>query len=383
MFTEPAIYPKNPKTSDLKKTWRVWFRFLHGGKFHQVSRKYDLNTIKDFKTRLSTANIIKRELKNRLQKGWNPITNTYPDQVQKKRMDLPNALDFAFNHLKKEWSHKTAQDYSSKIKYIKNAVVHLGLDKLVNDYNKTDFKNVLETTIELRGLGANGYNQYRSFLSSLVAEMVEWELLEDNFIRLIKTKKIKKTIAHRPPTQDERLVIISRIKEINYPYYRFLCVLYGCGIRPVEISRLRVKHLHKLEGLFRLPAGITKNGVESDVAIPDWVMDLLMELKMTNPEDFIFGKGFEPGAVKLSTNCSHNTWRKIVKEGLKLDVNQYGLKKLSADDLVRLQRREGAGNLLGLAKEHFRHHSEEQTKIYTGEHENIYREIIQKKMPVL
>jgi hypothetical protein len=52
----------------------------------------------------------------------------------------------------------------------------------------------------------------------------------------------------------------------------------------------------------------------------------------------------------MHSNTPTSWWRKIVKEDLKQDVNQYSLKKLSGDDMVRLQRREGVDKLLDLPK---------------------------------
>lgn len=354
-----------------------------------------MNSISNYKERLADANKIKSILKERLEKGWNPVTNTYPEKSQKQidldrlqEMNFSDALDFAREQLKKQWEVKTLQDYSSKIKYLKSACDSIGITKPIKDFKKAEFKLILEQVIGDRKLGSDGFNGYRTFLSGLVSELVEWDVMEGNLIRDIKTKETLKKVAHRPPTQDQRLTIVSHIKEHHREYFRFLCVLYGCGIRPKEITRIKIKHLHKLEHLFRLPAEITKNGTESDVSIPEWVMDLLMEMKLEkyDPEFYIFGgKGnmFMPGKNKMHSNSTTTWWRRIVKEGLKIEVDQYGLKKLSADDLVRLKRREGADNLLSLAKEHFRHSDDKVTGVYTDQHNVITREIIKKKMPRL
>jgi integrase len=395
MWSELTIYPKNPESSDMDKTWRVRFRFFYAGKWHQISRKADLNTISNYKERVLSANSMITALKLRLERGWNPVTNTYPSKLKKEidleelqQMQFSNALDFAELKLKPTWKYKTSQDYSSKIKYLKNACDNIGITKPIREFRKIDFKLILEQVIADRKLGNDGYNAYRSFLSGLVSELVEWDIMESNLIRDIKTRDTLKKVAHRPPTQDERITIVSHIKEYHRNYFRFLSLIYGCGIRPKEITQIKINMLHKLQGVFRLPAEITKNGVESDVAIPEWVMDLLMEMKLEkyDPEFYIFaGKGnmFMPGKNKMHSNSTTLWWNNIVKKGLKLNVDQYSLKKLSADDLVRLKRREGADNLLSLAKEHFRHSDERVTATYTGEHKNLTRELIKAKMPRL
>jgi integrase len=405
-WTEPQIYPKNAKPCDLSKTWRVWFRFFHSGKWSYISRKGDhsrtLGSIKNFKERLAFAGDIQAALKYRLEvMGWNPITNSYPTKTAKEieverlsKLSFSEALDFAYKKKKPDWSHKTGQDYSSIIKYLKQAGNALGFTYTpIKELRRPHYKLLLEEVTGLRALAPTGYNKYREFLSSLITEMVEWDVVEHNFIHDIKTKQVEKRVAHRPPTQDQRLLIVEKIK-INYPeYYRFLAVLYGCTIRPVEITRLQIKHLHKLEGIFRLPAPITKKGIEREVPIPDWVMDLLSELNLHAypPEYFIFsGKGamFLPGKKQMGKNAPTRWWRNIVKKprdkgGLDLEVSQYSLKKLSGDDMVRLQRREGATNLLELPRIMMGHANQDQTETYVSEHKEVMKELIQKKMPHL
>lgn len=400
--TVPVIYPKNPKPAhmDKKYVWRVWFRFFDEatGRQNMVSRKTNLNAIPDYRERLANAKALVQILKNRLDKGWNPITNTYPEvkdaSAHLKELTFPQALDFAFEKKAKDWSYKTKQDYGSQIKYLKKAALSLDMaDRKIIEFERPDYKLLLEELAELRGFDANGYNKYRTTLSSLLSEMIQWNVVKFNFIRDIKEKKVAKSFAHRPPTQDQRLLIITRIKSQCPDYYRFLAVLYGCGIRPKEITRLRIRHLHKLEGVFRLSKDITKNREEREVAIPHWVMDLLSELDLhkQGPETFIFGGGkkmFLPGPAQMGPNTATRYWHQLVKRpvakgGLGLDITQYSLKKLSADDMVRLQRREGTGNLLELAKEQFGHASTSQTEVYSSEHKVIMQEVIKQKMPQL
>jgi hypothetical protein len=114
-------------------------------------------------------------------------------------------------------------------------------------------------------------------------------------------------------------------------------------------------NLHRLEQVFRLVPdndSSTKIKIERDVAIPDWVMDLLSELNLHNyyPEWYIFSVGnsycsYLPGPKRMQADASTKLWNKIVKQDLCLDVDQYSLKKLPWDIMVRLQRREDADKL--------------------------------------
>lgn len=400
-WTEPTIFPKNPKSnSDLKKDWRVWFRFFYDGKWKTISRKsagIALKDIPNLKDRFLFAQKIQLKLKERLLKGWNPVTGTYPQKSDQEieienlqNMNFSEALDFAYNKKKKGWSHKTSQDYSYVVKYFKLAANGLDIFKCIRDFKKIDFKLILERAVESRNLSEKGYNKYKEFLSSLVGELVEWDILETNCIRDIKNKSVSKTIAHRPPTADQRILIVDRIKSKYRPYYRFLAILYGCTIRPKEITGIQIKHLHKIDSIFRLPKEIMKTRQARDVPIPGWVMDLLSEMNLhsCNPEWYIFSTrnkygSFMPGPNRMHSNTSTTWWRKIVKEELGIPVNQYSLKKLSGNDMVLLQRREGVSNLLDLPRTMMGHNSNKMTEVYVDEHKKIIDKLIKEKMPEL
>jgi integrase/recombinase XerD len=398
-WTKPTLYPKNPTPADMDKTWRVRFDFYFNNKRNMISRMWELNSIPSFKERLAESKIIVHELELRLKKGWNPVTNAYPNKTAKelelenlKNMSFSDALDFAFEKRKKNWSHKTKQDYTSVIRYFK-IVGYSYLDKRIREFKKIDFKIILEETIEMRKGSEQMYNKYREYLSSLVSELVEWDILETNCIRDIKTRQTLKKVAHRPPTPEQRELIISAVKERNYPYYRFLAVLYGCTIRPKEITKIKIGYLLKDQGVFRLPAEITKNGKEADVPIPNWVMDILCEMRPENyPDDYYLfsGKGnvFMPGANRMHSNTTTGNWHKIVKlpvkkGGLGLDVDQYSLKKLAGDDMVRIQVSKGLDNLLSLPQRMMRHGSTSQTEDYVNAHKDVQKLFIQDFMPRL
>jgi integrase/recombinase XerD len=405
-WTEPQIFPKKPKSNDdLKKDWRVWFRFFHSGKWHMISRKsagVALRDIPDLKERLLFAKEIQKELRNRLLRGWNPIDNSYTVktlaevQIEEfKLMEFPQALDFVFRKKENQWSPKTRQDYSSAIKYLKAAAGSLHIYKKIGEFKRVDFKLILEETYKSRRLDEKGFNRYREFLSCLVGELVEWDILETNYIRDIKKKAVSYSFAHRPPTQDERILIVNRIKNFHRNYFRFIAVLYGCTIRPKEITRIKIKYLHKMEGVFRLPKEITKTRQEREVPVPGWLMDLLSELNLHNldPEWYLFSthnrySSFLPGPNQMHVSSSTGWWHKIVKAsvekgGLGLNVNQYSLKKLSGNDMVKLQRREGVNNLLELPRTMMGHSSNKMTEIYVDEHKKIINELIRDKMPEL
>jgi integrase len=387
-WTEPKLVPKKP--TDTSKDWRVRFSFYHNGKWQTVSVKNGNNYYKDLKERLEKFNGLIKTLTIQLQSGWNPITGNIPiktsaeDEIdQLKELNFADALDFAYRKKLKEWSKKTAQDYSSKIKYLKIAAQKLDLhEKQISDFKKPHFKLILDEVTELRKLEEIGYNNYRTFLSALIGEIVEWEVLEYNPIEKIKVRPTKKTFAHKPPTPEQREIIIDHIKKANPNYYRFISVLYACTIREKEILGLRISDLNKVQQTFTIRKEISKTRVQREAVIPNSLMRLLSQLNLHAypPEYFIFSKDFSPGEIMMHSNSARNPWKRIVKDGLGFDVDLYGLKKLGGNDLVDLGIDHTGSNLLQIARLQMGHASDKMSEVYVTKHKEITMNLIKERM---
>nr|WP_231402174.1 site-specific integrase [Panacibacter microcysteis] len=210
----------------------------------------------------------------------------------------------------------------------------------------------------------------------------------------MKSKEEIKVFAHKPPTDLQRKLIVDKIKTDYYNYYRFICVLYGCTLRPKEITRLKVKHLVRSEQIFRIipdkEEGNSKTSAQRDVVIPDWLMQMLNDLNLQScdPDWYIFSgkegsKMFMPGKSRMHSNSPTRWWRNIVKIELGLDVTQYSLKKLAGNDMVKLQVAHGVQDLLELPKLQMGHSSKSITEVYVDEHKKVLSQIVKTRMPTL
>lgn len=220
--------------------------------------------------------------------------------------------------------------------------------------------------------------------------MMQWQIVKENLIEHVTPKTPIKKIAHRPPTKDERALIVYKLRQ--YPdYFRFVAIEYGCTLRPEEITKLKIKHLHKKEGVFKLSEDHLKDKEPRIIPIPNWVMDLLMELNLQNydPEFYIFSTrnkyaSFLPGPNKMHTHTTQHWWRKLIKNkktGLGIDVDQYAMKKMAGDDMIKIQMQ--IKQLLELPKTQMGHSSSRMTEVYVSEHKEVYKDLIQTQMPEL
>ena len=310
-------------------------------------------------------------------------------------MSFDEAIDFAVKKKTPDWKKNTRKAYKSSVGYLKEAAAVAGINAMrFIELKRAHFRLLLDQVKDLRKLTPKGYNKYRTHLSSLLSELEEFDLLENNPVEKIKTKDVIKTKAHRPPTAAKRKLIIDRMR-ICYPnYYRFLAVSYACTLRPHEICALKIKDLIREEQIFRITPikeeENSKTNIERDVIIPDWLMLRLNELKLEKykSEWYIFSakdrtKSFTPGARRMSVDTSTRWWRDIVKKDLNLNVDQYSLKKMAGNDMMRLFYNERANDLIDMPRQQMGHTSSKMTEIYVDEHKEIMNEILRRKMPVL
>lgn len=311
-YTQPQIKTKG-------EPWYIWYEYYNDqtGKWVLKIAKGGAN-YKDLPTkeRLAQLEALKLAIEFKLEKqGWNPFTNTYPEKETEiveletlQEMTLSQGLDWAYDQKKPDWSAKSRQDYTSKVKYIKESAYILSLlNRKVVEFKALHYAALLEHIRKTRGLSARGFNVYKDYLSALIGKLSKAEILVYNPVEKVEFKQVIKIKAHRPPTSDEKDRIISEIKADYRPYYRFLAVLYGCTIRPKEITGLKIKHLIKSLQIFRMTPddqSSTKTKVEREPVIPDWVMDLLIEMNLDqfDPEWYIFStrNKYRIGAEALS-----------------------------------------------------------------------------------
>lgn len=399
-WTKPYISPMNPKPSDLNKDWRVRFNYFHDNTWKRIRIAGGINRIHNFKDRIKKAELTLAIITERLESGWNPLTGSFLQDEKTtvdseiegvQRKGCNEALDFAFETKKPDWSKRTIHTYGSMLTYFKQAAGVLGISqKRMSSFELPHFKLLLDEVRRLRSLSPNGYNKYRDFLGTLVKELIQYQIFAINVIHHIPLKKEVKRDYHRPPTQQELNLIISEIKTVYPEYYLFLCVEYGCTLRPAEILSLRVKDYSREKSVFVLDAKDAKNRTTRRVVIPTWLNNMLHGMNLTAyPLDYyIFSTrnkyaSFLPGPKRASSNLPHTTWKRIVKDQLGLEITQYSLKKLAGDDMVRIQVEAGLNNLLELPRLQMGHANQRQTAVYVKEHHKVLQDLIKNNMPML
>jgi integrase len=409
-FTPPVIYPKGTTEKNVRQDAYVQFRFYDHDKedwTQPIRRKPTLPGKYNKKEHYASLKALAEVLHEQLKDGWNPLDNSYPDNpnsadtvddeiAKLKNLGFAAALQYAYEQKKKDWDPKSISDYKSTLKYLTAAAKGVKLDKKpMKDFELPHLVMVLNKVAELRKLSNTGFNKYRTHLSTLVTELIQWQVVKINLVYHVKQKKVpKKSQFHRPPSKHELNLIAARLRTLHYNYFRFLCCIYACGLRPHELVNMRIKDLRKIEQVFRIED--SKTGEQWESVVPNWLMKILLELDLHKyPSDYyIFasrstaGKTFTPGPTRMHSNTPHTNWNRIIKQpvekgGMGLNITQYAFKKLGGDAMVRLQAQFGVDKLLELPQSQMGHTSSKMTEVYVSEHIDVKKRLLKERMPEL
>lgn len=209
---------------------------------------------------------------------------------------------------------------------------------------------------------------------------------ENNPAHKIKNLSVVESRANTPATSDEHEKIKNCLSE-NYPnFFNFIKTIYYTGARPKELLSVKLEMINLRHREIILPAEITKVGkTDRIIVIDDGLLEVLQEMEIDKyPKDFylfgsfrISGRGnvgkhldFIPGPTPLKRDTATKRWKKIVKDGLAIDVNMYSYKHKGGNDKLR------AGVDLDSIRNQYGHSNKKMTKVYVKEITGYYKDDI-------
>ena len=382
-----SIYtiPKLVKYDDLSKPWFVFFRY--SGKLFRY--KYGINYITNLKKREAEANIICDALLQKLKEGWNP---NVPDVVNNfSSLTFSEALDFAIEKKTPNLGIKTLCGYKSTVKFIKEALKATNMTKLlVADTKRIHIKLIIEKTKEQRKWSNKSFNKNLGYLKAILSELMQWDIIENNPAHGIKSLKVGEITAFTPATDEEVKLIKEKILAEFPSFYVYIISIFHTGIRPEELLHIKLKMINLQKSQIVLPPEITKTDIERIVPLNPFLKTYFEEMKLSDYPDeyFVFGSkreftnrglkkdlDFIPGPRRLNRDCASKLWRKLIIDGLKINVNMYSLKHLGANKKIL------AGVELDALRELYGHTSKMMTLRYAKVVKEVNRNQIMEKSP--
>jgi integrase len=391
IFSTPKIFDGD---GDLKKRWYVYFSYRdpETGRMKRMKNIYGgANRFKTKAERYSVLNLYKKRLLRFLKQGYNPFednTELYKKHTQKvttkgvksitnpvvtekkheheeehvsvktqeveakinrktqlkpkeekpPKPSSPKVLD-AFNkalELKTNVTKaKTLEDYTSRIyklhKWLKKT------HKEITHIEHIEKRHILEflNEVQLQSSPRNR-NNYRSVFSSIFQVLEDNEIIERNFIKIIKPLKSKPQ-RHKTYTNKEQEYIFEYLEKkdpILLLYIKFISYNF---LRPQEVCRLKIKDINIDEKTLKFEA---KNKVLKTKLIPDILFDELPDLSKCQPEDLLFTPkkiGGQWKATEINRRTNFSKRFSAIKKALGFNKN-YTLYSFRHTFITRLYR---------------------------------------------
>jgi len=380
-----------PKIVKAEKGWYVYFRF--DGK--QVRDSYGLNKIENLNKREIEYREICRLLLIKLKDGWNP---NLPIGVQMQNdMYIIEALRFALGKKKDSVSKKTHSGYEGTINHIEKSIKLLGLNYLkIAETKRSHLKLVMEKCKSENKWTNKSYNKHLNHLKAVLSELIQWEAIENNPAFNIKNLPAEESILHKPPTDQEWLIIKKELITNHYSFWVYVSLIAYWGMRPNEIFSIKLGMIDMESELLVLPPKYTKNRKKYKILpIIKYIKSDFEKMNFTDlPKDYyLFGSFKEPGKgnmgknqflpsfipapTKTKTDTATRLWHKIVNIKLGINVTMYSAKKYGANKKLK------AGITVDAIQKGMGHSEKEVTYIYLTEMEEQSRQKIKDETPEL
>ena len=323
-------------------------------------KRIKTNRIKGVGKRRQYVRDVMRRIGDQLQRGWNPW-------VAKDTADLytfEEALGRYESHIEKMVSSgyfrkETYAGYKSYVKILRQYIKKKSPIYYVYQFDRKFCVAFLDYVFIDRENGAQTRNNYLNFLRVFSGFLVEKGYINSKpteGIAPISKRLFKKGRTCIPLDVVGRLADYCKVHE---PHFLLACyLLYYCFIRPVEMSRLRVRDFNLKRGTITIPAECSKNHKEQVVTLPKKVLLYAMELGVFSApaEDFIFSYGLRPGTKEIDPKHFRDHWDNLRKPlKLRKEWKFYSLKdtgitamlkaKMPAIDVRDQARHSSASNI--------------------------------------
>lgn len=367
-----------PKLSKAKKGWYVYINFKEGQKRYSAG----LNKIETLKKREIEFKALISYLKKKIASGWNPY-KTF--EIQK--LSLVDAFKFSLEKMADRLSPKTLTMYKGSIAVSLKYAKKMHFDKMyVSDIRRSHIRLLLEKMQKENKWSDKNRNKHLNHLKAVFSELLAWDIIEYNPAHNIKSLKTIASKANTPATSKENETI-KKLLQSEHPYFfKFISSIFYTGIRPKELLLIRINMIDLENREITLPPEITKTNLERVVPINDFLLEDLKDIKMYPKDFYLFGSyrengrgnigkyiDFIPGPTPIKRDTATKRWKKLIKDGLGINVNMYSYKHKGADSLIL------AGADLDTVRSLLGHTSERTTKIYAKKITQVYKnEIIDK-----
>ncbi|MDE6927160.1 MAG: tyrosine-type recombinase/integrase, partial [Muribaculaceae bacterium] len=277
--------------------------------------------VKGVTNRRTYARRVIKRLTEQLNNGWNPwIANdtgdliVFDDVVKRYESHIEKML--ASGYYRKE----TYDGYKSYVKIMREYISKKRPTYYVYQFDRSFCVDFLDYVFIERDNGAQTRNNYLNFLRVFSGFLVEKGYLKSkptDGISPISKRLYKKERECIPLDVVGRIADYCREKE---PDFLFACyLLYYCFIRPVEMTRLKVRHFNLKACTLTIPGELSKNKTTQTITLPRKVIQYGIDIGVFSApmDDYIFSYRLKPGSVEIDPKHFRDHWDNV-RQALKL-----------------------------------------------------------------
>lgn len=271
-YTNPKIFDH---CSNLDEQWFVHFRHTNPdtGKRKQFRFKKGINYYTTQEERRREAKNLASELKELLKGGWNPWKN----EIEKPKTvaDLHEEMWILKQKgLEKDSIRTYVYKYRHWTAWLKaTSYGDLGIQEFTTEQA---FEYIDHCTME--GHTGAYFNSYRNMAFSLFEMLKKRKKIKENpFSETTNQPKNTPSAVIFTPAQTR---LVRNYTSRKYPELAvFLDYIYFTFMRPLELLRIRIKHLDFEQYRINLPPDIAKNDTQRTVTLPPALRKHMRELR--------------------------------------------------------------------------------------------------------
>lgn len=376
-YSEIWVHPENWKTltsqKSLKLDWYVECKFydpLFKEKYPKgFPFRKKLNRFKTLDERKGVIKTWLEEIPKLLEeKGYNPITKKFMiEPIKEVRPELDSicpetpflvALDLAYQNI--DVAKTSKDDIRLILVHIKRSATELRFDELpISEVKRKHFRFIIDNLERKDGkFSAHKFNKYRTYLSILYNELLDYEAVDSNIIKDIRKKAAVKNI-RLTLTLEERKKINDYLKP-NFPsFWLYMQIFFHSGGRLIELLSVKISDVDLTNQKYKV---LVKKGKQhkwteriiKDIALPYWQKAIFGGKK----DDFVFSVGLIPGEHKIRRDQITRRWNMHVKKKLNIDADIYSLKHSNLDETSAILSLQDAASMAGhtstaMVKQHY------------------------------
>ncbi|MEO1417131.1 MAG: site-specific integrase [Bacteroidota bacterium] len=243
-----------------------------------------------------------------------------------KDLSIKKGIEYVIETKERELSKRSSANYRLMLQVF---LEYLGnkrmLHKPVRSIKKEDIVIFLDNLMEERGISPATRNNYRRYVGSAFIAMQDRGFVEENPVAGIKklrtTQKEYRAFSREDYQKIEQYLLTNDIQ-----LYRFTKFIYYGFIRPVEITRIRIKDIDLANRVILISPEDQKNRKQLPVEITKSLREIIedMNLEGYDPDDYVFSRSWQPGKVYLWRNRASEKHKKVLQK-LGLDNGIYDL----------------------------------------------------------